>query len=80
MKCVFHVYVADIPNVGYPSGFDYRLLHRRTIMDDSFIRDYVEDLLKKIRTQVLCRATCRIVELVLLHDLVESMSWNASQQ
>lgn len=25
---------------------------RRTIMDDPFIRNYVEDLLKKIRTQV----------------------------
>jgi len=29
--------------------------NRRTIMDDSFIRDYVEDLLKKIRTQVLLK-------------------------
>lgn len=25
---------------------------RRTIMDDPFIRQYVEDLLRKIRTQV----------------------------
>ena len=28
------------------------LLSRRTIMEDPFIRNYVEDLLKKIRTQV----------------------------
>ena len=28
------------------------LLPRRTIMEDPFIRNYVEDLLKKIRTQV----------------------------
>lgn len=28
------------------------LLPRRTIMDDPFIRNYVEDLLRKIRTQV----------------------------
>lgn len=28
------------------------LLFRRTIMDDPFIRQYVEDLLTKIRTQV----------------------------
>eukprot|EP00798_Chlamydomonas_sp_ICE-L_P021235 gene21235-28151_t len=27
--------------------------NRRTIMDDNFIRNYVEDLLRKIRTQVL---------------------------
>jgi len=29
--------------------------NRRTIMDDPFIRNYVEDLLKKIRTQVLLK-------------------------
>jgi COP9 signalosome complex subunit 2 len=28
---------------------------RRTILEDPFIRDYVEDLLKKIRTQVLLK-------------------------
>mmetsp|Transcript_5110 Transcript_5110/g.9638 ORF Transcript_5110/g.9638 Transcript_5110/m.9638 type:complete len:437 (-) Transcript_5110:163-1473(-) len=29
--------------------------NRRTIMDDPFIRDYIEDLLKNIRTQVLLK-------------------------
>lgn len=29
--------------------------NRRTIMDDPFIRIYIEDLLKNIRTQVLLR-------------------------
>lgn len=29
--------------------------HRRQIMDDPFIRDYIEDLLKNIRTQVLMK-------------------------
>jgi hypothetical protein len=27
------------------------MLHRRTIYDDPFIRNYIEDLLKNIRTQ-----------------------------
>ena len=27
-------------------------MHRRTIYDDPFIRNYIEDLLKNIRTQV----------------------------
>ena len=29
--------------------------NRRTIMDDPFIRNYIEDLLKNIRTQVLLK-------------------------
>lgn len=29
--------------------------NRRTIMDDMFIRNYIEDLLRKIRTQVLLK-------------------------
>lgn len=29
--------------------------NRRTIMDDLFIRNYIEDLLKNIRTQVLLK-------------------------
>jgi hypothetical protein len=31
---------------------------RRTIMDDPFIRQYVEDLLRKIRTQVRHASGC----------------------
>jgi len=34
------------------------LLVRRTIMDDPFIRQYVEDLLRKIRTQVQLTSGC----------------------
>lgn len=36
------------------------MMCRRTIMDDPFIRQYVEDLLRKIRTQVgtTCLAIC----------------------
>jgi len=30
-------------------------LNRKQIMEDAFVRDYVEDLLKNIRTQVLMR-------------------------
>ena len=29
--------------------------NRKTIMDDTFIRNYIEDLLSKIRTQVLLK-------------------------
>lgn len=29
--------------------------NRRTIMDDPFIRNYIEDLLKNVRTQVLLK-------------------------
>jgi COP9 signalosome complex subunit 2 len=32
--------------------------NRKTIMDDPFIRDYIEDLLKNIRTQVLLKLIC----------------------
>uniref|UniRef100_A0A7S0RGH7 COP9 signalosome complex subunit 2 n=1 Tax=Chlamydomonas leiostraca TaxID=1034604 RepID=A0A7S0RGH7_9CHLO len=30
-------------------------VHRKTILEDAFVRDYVEDLLRKIRTQVLLK-------------------------
>ncbi|KAH0454613.1 hypothetical protein IEQ34_016537 [Dendrobium chrysotoxum] len=39
-----------------PCCFDNaRQSNRKTIMDDPFIRNYIEDLLKKIRTQVLVK-------------------------
>ena len=36
------------------------LVDRRTIYDDPFIRNYIEDLLKNIRTQVLLRPACNL--------------------